>query len=440
MWRILVPAIAVMLLWPDAPAYPAAPADSIRVLETELAARPDDADLMFRLGREYYRRSNYDRAAFLLERGRTRTAEFGRFDRLLGTVYRLQGKFDAAADAFDRAAAAGIDDTLFRTERAAVQVALMGDVSSVPSPLETAGSAFLEFRAKAHAARGEAAIADSLFRRAIEADPLRMDLHVHRAEALLLAGLPGDALDAVAPWLAAFPDNPAGLVIEGRARHGMGETARAESLFHAAVRLEPNNADAHYRLAVLLAGGGRQEAARESYEESLRLDPGAATVWCDYARTLEALDQRELALAAYEKALDRDPVLEPAVAARRRLINAVRTETPILEATARFENFTGSGILAADDPGSIVLEIRNAGTGTAEDIRPEIAVEPETAAIQVGSPGNIGRLPAARSAILRVPIRKTGSSTIETLNLTIRISEATGFDLSRLIELSIPIK
>lgn len=71
---------------------------------------------------------------------------------------------------------------------------------------------------------------------------------------------------------ALFYDAAALLALRG-GRAGQGDQAKAESLLHRAIALDPAFAEAHLQLGILLAETGRDEEARREYQESIAADP-----------------------------------------------------------------------------------------------------------------------------------------------------------------------
>jgi eukaryotic-like serine/threonine-protein kinase len=71
------------------------------------------------------------------------------------------------------------------------------------------------------------------------------------------------------------------LVAQASEASGRQDTGGALSLLHEALLLDPDNAEAHYRMASLLLLENRTERAREEYEEAKRLDPTRFTKQVD---------------------------------------------------------------------------------------------------------------------------------------------------------------
>jgi serine/threonine protein kinase len=63
------------------------------------------------------------------------------------------------------------------------------------------------------------------------------------------------------------------LVLKASEALGQGDTPAATSLLREALQLDPDNAEAHYRMAGVLMLDNRKDAARSEYEAAKRLDP-----------------------------------------------------------------------------------------------------------------------------------------------------------------------
>lgn len=115
-----------------------------------------------------------------------------------------------------------------------------------------------------------------------------------RAEATCLAALelaPGD----VAAWN-----------LLGEIRRAT-DPAAAEEAWRQALRLEPGNAEASFRLGNLERGRGEPKAAIAHYERALRSVPGHPGVLNNLGLALEALGERGRAEACYRDVLGADP-------------------------------------------------------------------------------------------------------------------------------------
>jgi tetratricopeptide (TPR) repeat protein len=87
---------------------------------------------------------------------------------------------------------------------------------------------------------------------------------------------------------------------------------QALTMFHEAVRIEPNVSQAHNNLGSLLVTMGRLHDADEEYREALRLKPSDAEVHANLALVLERQQRSPEALAEAEAAIRIRPDLAPA--------------------------------------------------------------------------------------------------------------------------------
>ena len=142
------------------------------------------------------------------------------------------------------------------------------------------------------------------------------------------AGLTGGALAAERELRAAaaeFPGDPRPRLALAAAYEQAGRLEQAADEIEAALRLDPDNTEAHAALArVAAASGLRLARAKELLMRDLqRLPPGddAALADCHYAlgALLERQGDRGQAREHYQEALRRDPGLAAAQAALRRL-------------------------------------------------------------------------------------------------------------------------
>jgi tetratricopeptide (TPR) repeat protein len=104
---------------------------------------------------------------------------------------------------------------------------------------------------------GEAAAAEALYRRALEADPYLV----------------------------------AALINLGNLHYGRNRLTEALALYEQAISLAPDYFEAHYNRANVLHDAGRFEQAGESYAAALELDPGHADAHFYLAVTLEKLER-----------------------------------------------------------------------------------------------------------------------------------------------------
>jgi serine/threonine protein kinase len=120
--------------------------------------------------------------------------------------------------------------------------------------------------------------------------PWKMVLAVVVVIALLLVGIgifetriieASPALSEASPLSARDPVKAKQLVAQASESLGRQDTGGAFSLLHEALLLDPQNAEAHYKMAGLLMLENKTDRAREEYEAAKRLDPPRFTKQVD---------------------------------------------------------------------------------------------------------------------------------------------------------------
>src|ERR1051325_6653205 len=89
--------------------------------------------------------------------------------------------------------------------------------------------------------------------------------------------------------------------------HQAGDAAKAESLYHQVLRLQPRQPDALHLIGLLAHQAGRHEAALPWIEQATRVMPRAPLYHNNAASVLNALGRFERAVEAYRKVLSLDP-------------------------------------------------------------------------------------------------------------------------------------
>jgi Flp pilus assembly protein TadD len=120
-------------------------------------------------------------------------------------------------------------------------------------------------------------------------------------------GEPARAEASYRAALAAVPAHAMAATNLGNLLFAAGRTAEAEALLRAALTAEPGVADRPCNLANLLAATGRAAEAEPLYREALRLDPRKSGAWNNLGRLLAARGDHTGAVAAYERALSGEP-------------------------------------------------------------------------------------------------------------------------------------
>ena len=210
------------------------------LLQEALSRYPRDADVVGGMGLVRLRQGRHDEAYELFERAarldpkaRDKWQDLGRTSRFWGLLARARaardaGKFDAAA-------------------------ALAREAQSL-DPKEPAAAALL--------AR------------------IQVDAGLESARGLMAAGRTEEAIGLLEKAAAADPDDPWLRHDLARLYAARGDTARGDALFQALVKRRPDNADAHYAMALHLSSTGRDLEALAVLEDIRAADrtPGMASL------------------------------------------------------------------------------------------------------------------------------------------------------------------
>ncbi|MEK7677935.1 MAG: tetratricopeptide repeat protein [Verrucomicrobiota bacterium] len=109
------------------------------------------------------------------------------------------------------------------------------------------------------------------------------------------------------PATEADPEAVVNLLAEGNESLHQGKLAEAIAKYNEALRLNPDDEDTHFNLAIALARAGRNEEAKQHYEEALRILPDYAEVHNNLGNLLLKENKFAEALAHFEAALKSMP-------------------------------------------------------------------------------------------------------------------------------------
>ncbi len=98
--------------------------------------------------------------------------------------------------------------------------------------------------------------------------------------------------------------NPYLYTIRGEIEFALGRFADAALSYFAVVHSEPDNADAHYNLALCLQRSDRWDASCQAFERALSLDPSRDAARLGLAASLLYLNRLDEALASFEQCSD----------------------------------------------------------------------------------------------------------------------------------------
>jgi tetratricopeptide (TPR) repeat protein len=158
--------------------------------------------------------------------------------------------------------------------------------------------------ARLRAARGDSAEAERLFSRATSIDSGDAVAHAHFAQYWLSRDQPARADYEAALALSLDPDCAEALAAKGRLLAGKGRVEEARQVLETAVRLDPGNAEAHYRLGILSFRGKRPDVSATHFEKVVALRPVDALAFDYLALSREALGDAEEAERAWRRGLD----------------------------------------------------------------------------------------------------------------------------------------
>ena len=157
---------------------------------------------------------------------------------------------------------------------------------------------------------------------ALALDPEYAPSHAGMGEALLRLGRPQEALQSLGRALAPRPDpllEASVRLLMGRAAQELGRPEAAAEHFERVLEIDPHEAEALDRLALIRFGQQRYAEALERYRTLVEITPDSAQVHVNLGATLYYLDRVEEAVASFRRALSLDPTLEAARAALDRL-------------------------------------------------------------------------------------------------------------------------
>jgi Flp pilus assembly protein TadD len=124
-----------------------------------------------------------------------------------------------------------------------------------------------------------------------------------RAQAAAQAKRLNEANGICADVLAASPDNPAALALQGIVGAMAGDPERAIILLRRAIQLHPGNAAWYAHLGSLCRATYRTEEALAAGQASIRLDPGNPEHLVNLSLIFVDVDDRESAMACLLRAL-----------------------------------------------------------------------------------------------------------------------------------------
>jgi len=233
---------------------------AIAVLRRGLAALPGEVELMLQLARIYFAQAQYEDALAPL-------AGVVRAQPTRAEAYELTAQIWMAREDAD-AARAALQQGLAHTPHSAALLGRLG---------------ILRLQ------EGAVAEAIPLLQRALAADPDRAAVYYHLGQALLRRGADGRGRQLLDYF------------------HSLQQEHQKLLAHKTAVVLNPNDADAYYKLGAVYARMGRYEAARQAYQAALAVAPGHLDARNNLGNIYLRRRALRPAMAAYQEVLRRDP-------------------------------------------------------------------------------------------------------------------------------------
>ncbi|MDP6805054.1 MAG: tetratricopeptide repeat protein [Rhodospirillales bacterium] len=160
------------------------------------------------------------------------------------------------------------------------------------------------------------------------------DGSLEAAFAHLRAGRANEALRLCAEILASEPRNALALYVRGLAAHGAGDLSGAAASLKAAIKCNPDYAEAHNALGVVLGAKGRDQQAIAAYRRAIVLRPDFADANYNLGIVLHRMGALDQAAAAYGHAIEIRP---DHAGARNNLGNVFRDQGKLDEARIAFQ-------------------------------------------------------------------------------------------------------
>ena len=159
---------------------------------------------------------------------------------------------------------------------------------------------------------GRSAEAVAHYRQAIQYRPAYAEAHVGLGATLAAMGQPDEGSARTVPGRPLKTRICRRTIWSRAGARRTGRTAEAIEHFSEAVRLQPNDAAAHFNLGTALGAQGQIEAAAQQFRTALRLRPGYAAAELNLGKALAYLGHYQDALAHLTEALRLDPNLTDA--------------------------------------------------------------------------------------------------------------------------------
>jgi len=147
------------------------------------------------------------------------------------------------------------------------------------------------------------------YKRAIEADPLRIEYRIRLARIQVYAGQTEAAVITATDAILLDPNNSTAHAVHALALDWTSNYPDASDAAVRAIQLDANNALAHAYYAEILVDQQRWAQAGDEARQALTLDPNSMDAYRVYGYYLEATSNYEEAIQAYQSALKINPNL-----------------------------------------------------------------------------------------------------------------------------------
>ena len=239
---------------------------------------------------------------------------------LMGRAQRALERFDAAETHFRRAVALAPDKTAALLELAGMLRAQQRDEEAEAllrraRELQPGDPATLQNVAESLRKQGRHDEAIATYREVLDISPGYALAYAGMGDALFRSRRYEEALAALREALSVQPDLAmAGTLhsLAGQAAQHLERMDEAARHYEAAVDIDPGDAAALDRLALVRFSEQQYDAARALYRRLLELTPDSAQTYSNLGATLYYLGRADEAVASFERALQLDPALETA--------------------------------------------------------------------------------------------------------------------------------
>jgi tetratricopeptide (TPR) repeat protein len=188
-------------------------------------------------------------------------------------------------------------------------------------------TAALQSKADRYAAAGHFMEAADAYAAVLAVDRDSAAAHAGLGHALFRLGHYAEALDSIADAISRQPDLPGAAALHrlmGQSAQQLGRTEEAAAHFERALQLDPHDAPALDRLALVRIGQRQFAEALDLYDRLIAISPEDAQTHANRGATLYHLGRLDDAIASLERAL----ALEPSLATARSSLERIQADAP----------------------------------------------------------------------------------------------------------------